>query len=165
MILGTIRYPSRYGGLGPRVRMGLTYLAEHDLSALPLGTVLDIPSGALKNIVVERTDSMEPTLAHVIPECTANISAPLLMFIYLLFLDWRMALLSLATLPVAILCMAWMFKDYETPFRKTQETTKALNDTAVEYINGIEVIKAFGKAGKLLSALCGRRKGTREQFY
>lgn len=37
MILGTIRYPSRYGGLGPRVRMGLTYLAEHDLSALPLG--------------------------------------------------------------------------------------------------------------------------------
>lgn len=116
------------------------------LSALPLGTVLDIPSGALKNIVVERTDSMEPTLAHVIPECTANISAPLLMFIYLLFLDWRMALLSLATLPVAILCMAWMFKDYETPFRKTQETTKALNNTAVEYINGIEVIKAFGKA-------------------
>ena len=37
MILGTIRYPSRYGGLGSRVRAGLTYLAEHDLSALPLG--------------------------------------------------------------------------------------------------------------------------------
>ena len=37
MILGTIQYPSRYGGLGSRVRAGLTYLTEHDLSALPLG--------------------------------------------------------------------------------------------------------------------------------
>ncbi|MBQ9565637.1 MAG: YhcH/YjgK/YiaL family protein [Synergistaceae bacterium] len=37
MILGTIRYPSRYGGLGQGVKAGLKYLAEHDLSALPLG--------------------------------------------------------------------------------------------------------------------------------
>ena len=37
MILGTIQYPSRYSGLGPRVRAGLTYLAENDLSALALG--------------------------------------------------------------------------------------------------------------------------------
>ena len=37
MILGTIQYPSRYGGLGPGVKAGLKYLAEHDLSALPVG--------------------------------------------------------------------------------------------------------------------------------
>ncbi|MBQ7919032.1 MAG: ABC transporter ATP-binding protein [Lachnospiraceae bacterium] len=116
------------------------------LSRLPLGTVLDIPSGAMKNIIVERVDSMEPTLAHVVPEFTSNIAAPILMFIYLLTIDWRMALLSLATLPIAMVCMMSMFKDYETPFRRTQDTTKVLNDTAVEYINGIEVIKAFGKA-------------------
>lgn len=116
------------------------------LSRLPLGTVLDIPSGAMKNILVERVDSMEPTLAHVVPEFTANIAAPVFMFIYLFTIDWRMALLSLATLPVAMGCMMCMFKDYETPFRRTQDTTKILNDTAVEYINGIEVIKAFGKA-------------------
>lgn len=115
------------------------------LAKVPLGTVLDIPSGALKNIIVERTDSIEPTLAHVVPEFTANIAAPLLMFVYLLFIDWRMALLSLATLPIGVVCMAWMTKDYQIPFQKTQNTTKALNDVAVEYINGIEVIKVFGK--------------------
>lgn len=116
------------------------------LSRLPLGTVQGMPSGALKNIIVERTDSMEPILAHVVPEFTANICAPVMLFIYILTIDWRMALISLATLPVAGIAMAWMFKDYEKPFQRTQDTTKTLNDTAVEYIGGIEVIKAFGKA-------------------
>lgn len=116
------------------------------LSRLPLGTVQDMPSGALKNIICERTDSMEPVLAHVVPEFTANICAPIMLFIYILTIDWRMALISLSTLPVAGIAMAWMFKDSGTRFQKTQDTTKNLNDTAVEYIGGIEVIKAFGKA-------------------
>ena len=116
------------------------------LARLPLGTVRETPSGALKNIMVERTDAIETTLAHVVPEFTANLLAPLLMFLYLCRIDWRMALLSLATLPLTLLCLMAMFRNYERPFRRTQETTKALNDTAVEYIGGIEVIKAFGKA-------------------
>ncbi len=116
------------------------------LSRLPLGTVQGMPSGALKNIICERTDSMEPTLAHVVPEFTANICAPIMLFIYILTIDWKMALLSLATLPIAGIAMVWMFKDSGVRFQKTQDTTKELNDTAVEYIGGIEVIKAFGKA-------------------
>lgn len=115
------------------------------LSRLPLGTVQGMPSGALKNIICERTDSMEPTLAHVVPEFTANLCAPIMLFIYILSVDWRIALLSLATLPVAVIAMVWMFKDSSIRFQKTQDTTKELNDTAVEYIGGIEVIKAFGK--------------------
>ena len=115
------------------------------LSRLPLGTVQGMPSGALKNIICERTDSMEPTLAHVVPEFTANLCAPIMLFIYILTIDWRIALLSLASLPVAVIAMVWMFKDSSIRFQKTQDTTKELNDTAVEYIGGIEVIKAFGK--------------------
>ena len=106
----------------------------------------ETPSGALKNIMIERTDAIETTLAHVVPEFTANLLAPFLMFLYLCRIDWRMALLSLATLPLTLLCLMAMFHDYERPFCRTQETTKVLNDTAVEYIGGIEVIKAFGKA-------------------
>ena len=115
------------------------------LSRLPLGTVQGMPSGALKNIICERTDSMEPTLAHVVPEFTANLCAPIMLFIYILTIDWRIALLSLATLPVAGIAMVWMLKDSSVRFQRTQDTTKDLNDTAVEYIGGIEVIKAFGK--------------------
>ena len=134
------------------------------LSRLPLGTVLDIPSGSMKNIIVERVDSMEPTLAHVVPEFTANIAAPVFMFAYLLAIDWRMALLSLATQPIALLCMMSMFKDYETPFSRTQETTKVLNDTAVEYINGIEVIKAFGKAESSYQKFADAAKDNADSF-
>ena len=134
------------------------------LSKLPLGSVQSIPSGALKNIIVERTDSMEPILAHVVPEFTANIMAPVMLFIYILTIDWRMALVSLATLPAAGVCMACMFKDYEGPFRRTQDTTKALNDTAVEYIGGIEVIKAFGKAESSYQRFSDAAKDNADSF-
>ena len=116
------------------------------LSRVPLGSVLDMPSGALKNIMVERIDSMETTLAHVIPEFTSNLVMPVLMFVYLFHIDWRMGLASLATLPVGIAAMCFMFIGAEKWFNNTIEKTKNLNDTAVEYINGIEVIKAFGKS-------------------
>ena len=118
------------------------------LSRLPLASVQEVPSGWLKNIICERTDSMEPILAHIVPEFTANICAPVILFIYILSIDWRMALISLATLPVAAIAMMWMMKDSDVQFQKTQTTTKELNDIAVEYIGGIEVIKAFGKAEK-----------------
>lgn len=118
------------------------------LSRLPLASVQEVPSGWLKNIICERTDSMEPILAHIVPEFTANICAPVILFIYILSIDWRMALISLATLPIAVIAMMWMMKDSDVQFQKTQTTTKQLNDIAVEYIGGIEVIKAFGKAEK-----------------
>lgn len=134
------------------------------LTRLPLGTVLDMSSGALKNIVVERVDSIEPTLAHVVPEFTSNIAAPVLMFLYLLTIDWRMALISLVTLPVAMVCMSLMFKDYDTNFKRTQDTTKALNETAVEYINGIEVIKAFGKTESSYQKFADAAKDNADSF-
>ncbi len=65
------------------------------LSKIPLGSVLDDNSGSYKNIIVERVDSMETTLAHIIPEFTANIQLPLVMFVYLILVDWRMALANL----------------------------------------------------------------------
>lgn len=116
------------------------------LSRVPLGRVKDTPSGSLKNIIVERIDSIETTLAHILPEFTANILAPAAVFIYLCIIDWRMALISLISLPLGMLCYMGMMIGYEESFQNTVTKTKVLNDTAVEYIGGIEVIKAFGKA-------------------
>lgn len=115
------------------------------LAKVPLGRVKDTPSGSLKNIMVERVDSIETTLAHVLPEFTANLLAPLAVFVYLLIIDWRMALVSLITLVMGLLAYMGMMVGYEVSYQNTVEKTKILNDTAVEYINGIEVIKAFGK--------------------
>lgn len=116
------------------------------LSRMPLGAVLDMPSGSVKNVLVERIDSIETTMAHIIPEFTSNLLVPMALLIYLFLLDWRMALAVLVTAPLGLGCYALMTRGYEQSYQNTVDKTKALNDTAVEYINGIEVIKAFGKA-------------------
>ena len=116
------------------------------LTRLPLGTVLDMPSGSLKSIIIERIDSMETTLAHIVPEYTSNIVLSIVLVVYLFVLDWRLALACMAVLPIGLIAMCFMMKDGAKRFKYALDKTKALNDTAVEYINGIEVIKAFGKS-------------------
>ena len=116
------------------------------LSRMPLGDVQTRGSGELKNILVERVDSIEPTLAHVIPEMSSNAAAALATLAYLLFLDWRMALAALLPLPLGMVFFALMMLGYQENYQRTVAATKTLNDTAVEYIGGIEVIKVFGKA-------------------
>lgn len=116
------------------------------LTKVPLGYVKETPSGSLKNIMVERLDSIETTLAHILPEFTSNLLAPVLVFIYMLTIDWRMALISLISLVLGLLCYSTMMIGYAESYQNTIDKTKILNDTAVEYINGIQVIKAFGKA-------------------
>ncbi len=117
------------------------------LSTIPLGSVLDDNSGSYKNIIIERVDSMETTLAHIVPEFTANILLPIIMFIYLLTIDYRMGLSNLIPAVIGVLFAAVMMMKSQGEFEVTVQKTKYLNDTAVEYINGIEVIKAFGKTG------------------
>ena len=116
------------------------------LARMPLGDVLDESSGTYKNIIVERVDSIETTLAHMIPEVTSNLIIPFVIFAYMLRIDWRLALLSLITVPVGGLFFMLMMAGSKESYENTVVKTKALNDTAVEYIGGIEVIKAFGKA-------------------
>ena len=116
------------------------------LSRMPLGAVQAKGSGELKNILVERVDSIEPTLAHVLPEMSSNAMVVLATLCYLFVLDWRMALASLITLPLGMIFFMLMMAGYEKNYARTVAAINTLNDTAVEYIGGIEVIKAFGKA-------------------
>ena len=115
------------------------------LTRLPLGTVLEQSSGALKNTLIERIDSIETTLAHIVPEFTANLLIPIIILIYIFTVDWRMGLASLATVPLGMFCYVFMMAGSAKFYQHTVTATKALNDTAVEYIGGIQVIKVFGK--------------------
>ena len=117
------------------------------LSKIPLGSVLDDNSGSYKNIIVERVDSMETTLAHIVPEFTANIILPIVMFVYIMTIDWRLGLANFVGAVIGLIFMAVMMYKSRGGYELSVQKTKKLNDTAVEYINGIEVIKAFGKTG------------------
>ena len=115
------------------------------LARVPLGYVKDTSSGTFKNIMVERIDSIETTLAHIIPEFTSNLLGPIFILIYFFMIDYRLALWSLVPVVVGLISYFGMMIDFKPNFEKTVKTTKDLNDAAVEYIDGIEVIKAFSK--------------------
>lgn len=116
------------------------------LTRVPMGYMINTPSGELKNVLVDRVEGMETTLAHLVPELTANLCIPICILIYLLFLDWRMALAALITLPIGMLCYEGMANGYEEKFQDLIMRVRKMTSTVVEYIGGIEVIKAFNQS-------------------
>jgi len=127
---------------------GVRKRAIDSLAYASLGDVKKHNSGSLKNTLCERIDSTEVTLAHVIPEFTGNILGFIGTFIYLTVISWQMGLIALIPFVVGMIAYMTMAIGYEKYWSNCINKTKILNDTAVEYINGIEVIKAFGKSEK-----------------
>lgn len=101
------------------------------LTRVPMGYILNTPSGQLKNGMVERIEQLEVPLAHVIPEMTSNLLVPIAIIVYLFILDWRMALVSLITIPVGMIRL-----EAQTEFM----------DAVLEYIQGMGVVRAFHMA-------------------
>ena len=135
-------------------RMTFTVIGEvrkrmcEKLAKLPMGEILKRNSGELKNLIVEKVDSIEPTLAHLVPEMTSKLTIPLVIWVILMVLDWRIGLWALVTIPIGFLCQMMMMIGYEKKYGRYVEAQKNLNSIAVEYINGIEVIKAFNNSAK-----------------
>ena len=115
------------------------------LPKLPLGTIIDSSSGELKQIIVDQTECMERPLAHLLPEMTANLVGPVCILIYLFVLDWRMALLSLVSLPIGMVFLSFVMRDYGARYKESVEINGAMNAAIVEYMSGIEVIKTFNQ--------------------
>jgi ATP-binding cassette subfamily B protein len=115
------------------------------ISLMPLGDVLEDSSGSYKNIIVERIDSIETTMAHIVPELSSNAIVPFGILAIMFGINWKLTLLSLISIPVGLVFYGLMMAGSNEDYNNTIVKTKALNDTAVEYINGIEVIKAFAK--------------------
>ncbi len=116
------------------------------LARVPMGTVLDTPSGQYKTTIVDRVEGMEPTLAHLIPELTSNALVPVAIFVYLLVLDWRMALISLITLVIGLFLVSQSGKTYAKRWAGAVETGRRMNNAIVEYVGGIQVVKAFSQS-------------------
>ena len=118
------------------------------LSRLPMGDILDTPAGQLKDMIVDRVEGLETTLAHMVPEMTANLLIPICLLVYLFVLDWRMALVSLITLPVGMAFVSVMARTYPAKYEGSVQVSRQMTNAVVEYIGGIEVIKAFNQNAK-----------------
>ena len=118
------------------------------LLKVPMGTILSTNSGEMKNLMVEKVDSIEPTLAHLVPEFTSKLSIPVVIWMYIMSIDWKIGLISLISIPIGIIAYMCMMIGYEKGFSRYTKANKNLNAVAVEYINAIDVIKAFNNSAK-----------------
>ena len=111
----------------------------------PLGTVQSKTIGELKNVLVDRVEDVEPPLAHIIPEASGNLILPLLIYVVLAIIDWRMALAALVTLPVAVVPFLFLLKAFNRKYADYMASNNHVNSVIVEYVEGIEVVKAFNQ--------------------
>ena len=112
----------------------------------PLGYILGESVGKLKSVIVDRVETIELPLAHVIPECISNMTLSISVFAYLVFIDWRMAISMLITVPIAGTAYMLMMRNFNEEYAKYMETSNYVNGVIVEYVEGIEVIKAFNQS-------------------
>ena len=129
------------------VLTGLRKQIVENLLRAPMGAVQRLSVGEIKNMLVDKAEFIEPPLAHMVPEGAGHMVLPVVSLIALVSIDWRLGLAALVTFPVAIISMLLTFKISGESFVKYDKSNSYMNSTIVEYIEGIEVIKAFGKAG------------------
>ncbi len=128
----------------------------------PLGEVYSHSIGQIKSVIVDKIEDIEPPLAHVVPEGAGHILLPIVCFIALAFIDIRVALGALAALPLGLVFMMLTFWLSGKNMTKYQEANANMSSMIVEYVEGIEVIKAFGKAGVSYEKFAGSIRDYRD---
>ncbi len=113
--------------------------------SLPLGFIQDKGTGTIKKLFVDDVDSLEVLLAHSLPEGIANLMIPLAIYIAMFFIDWKLALLSLASIPLSFAAMMIMYSVGMKKMGPYYMAGQKMNNTIIEYINGMEVVKVFNK--------------------
>lgn len=116
------------------------------LMKIPLGSVASRTAGEWKSAIADRVETIELPLAHMIPEGVSNLLLPVCVFGYLMFMDWRIALASLACVPVGAVVFAIMMRNYSSQYDKYMKASEHVNSVIVEYTEGIQVIKAFSRS-------------------
>ena len=125
------------------------------MSKMSMGTIQEKSSGEFKQLVIDDTERLEGQLAHAIPEMTASILIPIFVFAYLLFVDWRMALASLASAVLGNVIYYSMMIGRSERMKEYMSANGDMNATIVEYVNGMEVIRMFNQTASSM----GRFKG------
>ena len=129
------------------ILMRLRIYLQRRLENLPMGRIQEKGTGSLKRMFVDDVDSIEMLLAHALPEGLGNVAVPVMVYISLFAVDWKLALLSLASLPIGMAAMCVMYAIGSKDMSNYYKAGKVMNNTIIEYINGMEVVKVFNKDG------------------
>ncbi len=121
---------------------------QRKLEKQSLGEIQDMGNGKIKKLFTDDIEQVELLLAHAIPEGLSNLGMALISLIFMFIADWRLALLSLCSLPLGIFAMGMMFKRGMERMNAYYSAAAKMNATIIEYVNGMEVVKVFGREGE-----------------
>lgn len=120
-------------------RTGVSHVME-----LPLGFFTGNQSGRLRKLIDDNAALTEDLLAHKLPDLTAAVVTPLAAIVLLFVFEWKMGLLCLLTMVLAMVCMMSMMGGKNAGFfHRYQQEIEKMSGEAVEYVRGIPVVKVF----------------------
>lgn len=118
------------------------------ISTLEMGFFTNQTLGSVKKTINEDVEKLENFIAHQIPDLAAAIVAPLAILGYLMILDWRLSLALFIPILLSLGVQIGMFKDMRVRMERYHHYLKNLNATIIQYIHGIQVMKAFNLSAK-----------------
>lgn len=138
-----LSHEAAYGTL-----MNLRISLQGKLEKLPLGVIENKGIGTLKKVFVDDIDSLELLLAHGVPEGVSNLFGIIVIYLFLIFIDWKLALLAAITIPLGMIAMILMYSTGNKRMADYYKSGQIMNNTIIEYVNGMEVVKVFNKSGE-----------------
>lgn len=121
---------------------------QQKLEKQPLGMIRALGNGRIKKVFTDDIETIEILLAHAIPEGIGNLMIPIAVIAAMFFVDWKLTLLSIASLPIGLLAMGMMFNVGMQRMDAYYAAGAKMNNTIIEYINGMEVVKVFNRDGE-----------------
>ena len=111
---------------------------------LPLGFFTGNQSGRLRKLIDDNAGLTEDLLAHKLPDLAGTVVTPIAAIVMLFLFDWKMGLLCLITMVLALLSMCLMMGGKNAGFfHRYQQEIERMSGEAVEYVRGIPVVKMF----------------------
>ena len=141
---------------------GIRLKIANRLMRAPLGEVMGRRIGYLKNIIMDKVEDLEPPLAHMIPELTSNLLLPVAIFIWLLAIDWRLGLAVLIAPVLSMIPMFFLMRNYNSQYAAYMEANNHVNNVIIEYVEGIEVVKAFNQSTSSYEKFVGAVKSFKD---
>lgn len=132
------------------------------LKKLSLGFFKEHNTGELTNIVQHDVEQVEVYLAHGLPEIMSVTLLPTIIFIAMIFVDWRLALGMIAGVPLMYLVKVLSQKKMDKNFAIYFNHENKMREELMEYVKNISVIKAFAKEEEISERTL---KTAREYIY
>ena len=122
-------------------------LIEH-MSKLNMGFFKKNMTGKLKKIINEDVEKLENFISHQIPDLSSAFATPLIFLGIMFYFNWQLSLVLFIPIILGILAQSGMFKNYMGKVDHFYKLVAKLNSTIMEYINAMNVMKAFNLTAK-----------------